>query len=181
MTAPIVSSARRFSRRAFVAAACAAPLTAHAAAEQGKAGNDAGGTATAPDAYIGVAPGSANKNPLPRPDTAAPKLVWTGFQPSAEGGRVFLQTTLEVAFDFQPRGKQLSLTLRNCRIHLKNNERDLDTSFFETPVAGVKARQRRKDVEVQIALKQPAETAPRLEDGPDGTKFLVLDFVAAKA
>lgn len=132
-------------------------------------------------AYIGVAPGSTNKNPLPRPDSPTPKLVWTGFQPSPEGGRVFLQTTLAVQFDFKPEGKQLSLTLRDCRIHLKNNERDLDTSYFDTPVAGVKTRQRRKDVEVRIALKTPVQTSPRVDDGPDGTKFVVLEFPLTKA
>lgn len=131
-----------------------------------------------PDAYIGVAPGSENKNPLPPAESDSPKLVWTGFQPSAEGGRVFLQTTLPVTYDVKSGGKQFSLMLRNCRIHLKNNERDLDTRFFDTPVAGVKARQRRKDVEVMISLKVPVEASPRVEEGPAGTKFVVLDFPA---
>lgn len=135
--------------------------------------------ATDPDEYIGVAPGSGNKNPLPKPQSDPPKLVWTGFQPSEAGGRVFLQTTQAVTYDTKPGGKSLSVTLRNCRIHLKNNERDLNTSFFDTPVAGVKVRQRRLDIEVTIALKSEVAASPRVEDGPDGTKFVVLDFPAA--
>ena len=127
-----------------------------------------------------MAPGSGNKNPLPKPNTGPPKLVWTGFQPSATGGRVFLQTTQSVTYDTKPSPKRLSLTLRNCRIHLKNNERDLNTSFFDTPVASVKVRQHRRDVEVTIGLKSAVTTSPREEDGPDGTKFVVLDF-ATKA
>jgi hypothetical protein len=129
-----------------------------------------------PDVYVGVAPGSANKNPLPKPETGAPLLVWTGFVPSEAGGKVFLQTTMPVTFDAKDGGKQLSLTLHNCKIHLKNNQRDLNTSFFNTPVAGIKTRQHKRDVEVVISLKSAMTAVPRMEDGPDGTKFVVIDF-----
>lgn len=138
--------------------------------------------ATGAEVYIGVSPGSTNKNPLPKPETNAPQLVWTGFQPSEAGGRVFLQTTTPVTFDLKDSGKQLALTLHNCRIHLKNNERSLDTSFFDTPVAGIKTRQHKRDVEVVISLKSAMTAVPRMEEGPDGTKFVVLDFpITAKA
>jgi hypothetical protein len=70
----------------------------------------------------------------------------------------------------------MSVFLRNCRIHLRNNRRNLDTRFFATPVQGVSARQRHKDVELRIALKEPTTATPRTEPGPDGTQFLVLDF-----
>ena len=142
-----------------------AASTAGVAAEKGVLGPTAPAGA---DEYIGVSPGSGNKNPLPKPESSAPQLVWTGFQPSETGGRVFLQTTMPVTYGVKEGGKQLVLTLHNCRVHLKNNERDLNTSFFDTPVAGIKTRQLRREVEVVISLKTAVSATPRVEDGPDG-------------
>ena len=34
----------------------------------------------------------------------------------------------------QPTDDGLSITLRKCRIHMRNNSRRLDTRFFATPV-----------------------------------------------
>jgi len=137
---------------------------------------------SSPADYVGVSPGTGNKNPLPKPDTSEPQLLWTGFQMSEAGGKVFLQTTTPVTFDLKNEAKQLSLTLHNCRIHLKNNQRELNTSFFDTPVAGIKTRQLKRDVEVVISLKSAMTAVPRMEDGPDGTKFVVVDFpMTAKA
>jgi hypothetical protein len=148
---------------------------APALAEQGLSGNVTD-SAALPEAYVGVAPGSGHKNPLPKPELNPPKLVWTGFQPSEAGGRVFLQTTVPVAFDVRDGGHFVALTLRNCRVHLRNNQRDLNTRFFDTPVAGIKTRQHKRDVEIVISLKAAMSATPQVEDGPDGTKFLVVDF-----
>src|SRR5205814_4577280 len=108
--------------------------------------------------YVGVVPGADAKNPLPRAKTAPPRLIWSGFQSVEGGSRVFFQTNKPVTFDVgkQPHeGKPgtVSVFLRNCRIHLRNNARHLDTRFFPTPVEGVTAVQRRKDVELRISLK----------------------------
>ena len=62
---------------------------------------------------------------------------------------------------------------------MTNNRRKLDTRFFSTPVAGVKARQKKKDVEVTITLKETSEPAIKAEAGPDGSQFVVLDFPPA--
>ncbi len=131
--------------------------------------------------YVGVAPGAGGRNPLPgaAATSPSPRLIWSGFQMAEQGSRVFFQTTGPVTFDVaSPQGKRprMSVFLRNCRIHLKNNRRNLDTRYFATPVAGVSAVQRRKDVELRIALKEPASATPRTEAGPDGTQFVVLDF-----
>jgi hypothetical protein len=142
--------------------------------------------------YVGVVPSPDARNPLPPAGKAPPHLIWSGFQSGATGSRVFFQTNLPVTFDLgkaatahggkrgagaQP-GKPatLSVFLRNCRIHLRNNSRHLDTRFFPTPVEGVTVVQRHKDVELRISLKQPATATPRTEAGPDGTQFLVLEF-----
>jgi hypothetical protein len=135
--------------------------------------------------YVGVIPGADSRNPLPKAKKAPPHLIWSGFK-SADGGgsQVFFQTNLPVTYDVVPGktgGKELSVFLRNCRIHLRNNGRNLDTRFFATPVEGVSARQRHKDVELRIALKEPASPTPRTEPGPDGSQFLVLDFPPGQA
>jgi hypothetical protein len=130
--------------------------------------------------YVGVVPGGDVKNPLPPAKKTPPRLIWSGFKSGAAGSEVFFQTNQPVTYDVVPSktgdGKELSVFLRNCRIHMRNNGRNLDTRFFATPVQGVTARQRRKDVELRIALKEPTTPTPRTEPGPDGSQFLVLDF-----
>jgi len=79
------------------------------------------------------------------------------------------------------RAPRLSVLLRNCRIHLKNNARRIDTRFFASPVEEVSARQRRKDVELAVTLEATATPTARTEAGPDGTSFLVLSFPPGKA
>jgi hypothetical protein len=138
--------------------------------------------------YHGVVPGPDARNPLPRPRSDPPRLIWTGFKMAGERSEIFLQTTRPVVHELSPgagkaaEGKPapLSVLLRNCRIHMRNNARRIDTRFFATPVEGVSARQRRKDVELNIALKDSALPEIRIEPGPDGSQFLVLSFPAGQ-
>jgi hypothetical protein len=143
----------------------------------------------APGPYQGVVPGPEARNPLPHPRSDPPRLIWTGFKMAGDRSEIFLQTTRPVVHEMPPasgkageaRRGSLSLLLRNCRIHLRNNARKIDTRFFATPVQGVSARQRRKDVELSIALKEAAVPEVRVEPGPDGTQFVVLSFPAGTA
>ncbi len=132
--------------------------------------------------YNGLAPGAASASPLPKPNlnTWGSKLMWTGFQMTPGGSRLFFQTSSPVGYDVKPGGKAVMLTLRNCRVHLKNNQRGLDTRYFATPVRAVSLKQRRKDVEIHIGLKAAAAAEPKVEPGPDGTSFVVLDFPPGK-
>ncbi len=136
--------------------------------------------------YDGVVPGPSGKNPLPAAPKGGPYLVWTGFQMTATGSRVFLQTTRPVQFDLnegaaKKSGKStLAVLLRGSRIHMANNRRKIDTRFFATPVAGISARQRGRDVEVRLALRELVAAVPHSEAGPDGTQFVVLDFPPGK-
>ena len=137
--------------------------------------------------YDGVVPGPNGRNPLPAAPKGGPYLVWTGFQMTATGSRVFLQTTQPVQFDLnegaaKKSGKStVAVLLRGCRIYMANNRRKIDTRFFATPVAGVSARQRGHDVEVRLVLRELASAVPHSEGGPDGTQFVVLDFPPGKA
>jgi hypothetical protein len=137
--------------------------------------------------YKGLA-GPEARNPLPQPKSEPPRLVWTGFKMAGDRSEIFLQTTRPVVHDLGAPGKasasrpgSLSLLLRNCRIHLRNNARKIDTRFFATPVESVSARQRKKDVELQIALKDAAVPEIRVQEGPDGTHFVVVSFPPGRA
>jgi len=132
--------------------------------------------------YGGVTPGTGASNPLPQPPASPPHLIWTGFQPTASGSRVFIQTTVPVEYEVKEghvsKGGHSTLTvlLRGCRIHMANNRRKLDTRAFPTPVQSISAKQRRNDVELLISLREPASATPGVEAGPNGTRFLVFDF-----
>jgi hypothetical protein len=136
--------------------------------------------------YGGVTPGSNASNPLPQPPLTPTHLIWTGFQPTATGSRVFFQTTAQVEFEVKEghvsKGGHSTLTvmLRGCRIHMANNRRKLDTRAFATPVQSVSAKQRGKDVALLITLREPASSTPGTEAGPNGTRFLVFDFPPGK-
>lgn len=136
--------------------------------------------------YGGVTLGGNASNPLPQSPLSPPHLIWTGYQPTAMGSRVFFQTTGPVEFEVKE-GRvskaghsTLTVLLRGCRIYMANNRRKLDTSAFPTPVQSVSAKQRRKDVELRIALREPARSTPGTEAGPNGTRFLVFDFPPGK-
>ena len=130
-----------------------------------------------------VVPGPTGKNPLPAaPKGGGPHLVWTGFQMTATGSRVFLQTTSPVQFDLEEgrvsKSGRSTLTVRltGCRLFLANNRRKIDTRYFPTPVSSVSARQRGRDIEVRIALREVASGVPHSEPGPEGSQFVVVDF-----
>jgi hypothetical protein len=135
--------------------------------------------------YDGVVPGPSGKNPLPEAPQGGVYLVWTGFQMTATGSQVFLQTTRPVEFDTKEGRKSgkptLAVVLHDCRIFMANNRRRIDTRYFATPVAAISAKQKRHDVEVRIALREPVTSVPHSEAGPDGTQFVVLDFPPGKA
>jgi hypothetical protein len=129
-----------------------------------------------------VVPGGGASPLAAGPKSGPPRLVWTGFQVTDEGSRVFVQTTglveLEVTGGTGKAG--VTVTLHNCRIHMRNNSRTLDTRFFASPVQQVAVHQRHRDVLLDIALRQPAKPTPHQEDGPEGTHFWVIDFAPAE-
>jgi hypothetical protein len=144
---------------------------------------DRGADPSAEGRYAGLSLDPQARNPLPAPKDDPPRLMWTGFSPGAAGGEIFLQTTRQVAHDMSVTSgaggrPTLSVFLRNCRIHWKNNARRIDTSFFATPVDGIVAKQKRKDVELSIRLKESVVPEVRTAPGPDGSQLLVLSFPA---
>lgn len=170
-----------------LAAALAAPAAAQDAGEAQQDEGDAA-SAPAPDAahkegqYTGVVPGHAP--PLRRP-TRRPIATWIGFQPTADGSRLFVQLTRDAEFHQQVAGDTLVVTIEGARFGSRNVRRRLDTRFFPTPVREVVPKpaprrgKRRAGIALHIAFKAPGqarEAAARLEAAPDGYHYLFLDF-----
>jgi hypothetical protein len=181
---PSTAQAKRKKRRA-VPATQAAGLVVRAPALDA-AGAESG---TVPDAappeelklagsYSGVRPGKVALPPHPPPAAGPPMLTWSGFMMTEGGSRVFLQMTREVPYTVSQSTRELTVMLRGCRIHRRNNARPVNTSFFATPVAKVQARQQGQDVKVVIGLRKPVQVQPRLEAGEAGYQFLMFDFPA---
>jgi hypothetical protein len=148
-----------------------------------------------PGAYEGVVPGEGNRAPRAiKPGTTPAAVTWPGFQLTDSGSRVFLQLTAPVQFQSstqapvapakgskakppKPAPTVLVVTLSGARIHLSNNERPLDTSFFPTPVLSAQIRPSGNDVQLLITLRDPT-AAPHihLDPSPTGYSFLFVDF-----
>ncbi len=126
-----------------------------------------------------VVPGGSGSPLGPAPTRGTPRLVWTGFQMIDGGSRVFVQTTAEVELKVGLGKGGVTLTLHNCRVHMRNNSRTLDTRFFASPVQQIAVHQRRRDIELDVALRAPVHSTARLEAGPGGTHFWVIDFAPA--
>ena len=126
-----------------------------------------------------VVPGGLGSPLAAGPKGGPPRLIWTGFQMTDGGSRVFVQTTGEVELELASHKDGVTVTLHNCRVSMRNNSRTLDTRFFATPVQQVVVHQRRHDVQLAIALKGPAQSTPSQQTGPDGSHFWVIDFAPA--
>jgi hypothetical protein len=141
----------------------------------------AAGSANAQGNYSGVAPGS---NVVPdgiatQPGAAA-LVTWPGFQMLGEGAsRVFIQTSVEVKAELKREGNNWALVLPGVSLPPGNARLPLDTSFFNTPVKSVRAKQH-KGAGVLVQLEMRSAVAPTLhtERASTGYFFVYLDFPA---
>jgi hypothetical protein len=113
----------------------------------------------------------------------APRLLWTGFRATPEGGEVLIQTSAAVELEQRPgvseSGDSSLFVLKHCRSGRRVDQLPLDTRFFRSPVTGVSVRARASDLEIAVALRQRVAAAPRKEAGPGGSWFWVIRFSAA--
>jgi colicin import membrane protein len=88
-------------------------------------------------------------------------MTWVGFQQTMESSRVFIKTTEPVRFHVTEEGTTLVvLELENTRIPMRNNQRFLDTHFFDTAVTMITPREiegasRNVRIEIQLRDKVP--------------------------
>ncbi len=143
--------------------------------------------------YGGVQPGVPHRtegHKAKRPP-AKGTLSWIGFEEKAGGAEIFLQSVapFEVA-QHVDRGT-LVVDLRGLDKLGHNTWRQVDTRFFDTPIARIVARRigaargkhaHRPEIEVRITFKNPKdahEGALRGANGPDGMYYQYLSFAGS--
>lgn len=124
--------------------------------------------------YLGVAPGANDHQPRVRKRRNAGRVAtWVGFQWVGEGGRVFIQANEPPQYTLVPGDPdEIIIDLPDTRLRTRNDSRRLDTSWFPTAVASVKARQEGRDLtRVTIKLREVVGYDLRQEGN-----YLLLDF-----
>ncbi len=97
-------------------------------------------------------------------DGALKDMTWVGFQQTLEASRVFIKTNEPVRYHVTEEGDELVvIELENTRIPLRNNQRFLDTHFFDSAVTMVTPREiegvsRNVRIEIQLRNKVPYRT-----------------------
>jgi hypothetical protein len=129
--------------------------------------------------YAGVKPGSGNN--LPRVEELKDKpgtwVTWPGFLLMPDGtSRLFLQTTVPVAYSIDERDKKISLKLKDAKVHLRNNRNPLVTVHFNTPLNRAYLKKNRKSLDLVMELRQ--SVMPRISQtvDHDGYHYLFVDF-----
>lgn len=132
--------------------------------------------------YAGVTPGSTTSENLPPKAEEIPEgalmLTWPGFMMREEGGsRFFVQTSRPVEIATRKSADRFELLLRDTKVHLTNNFRPLETSFFETPVTRASV-QRRGPKNLVMVFEMRADATPTVtqEKGKDGFNYVFVDF-----
>ena len=130
--------------------------------------------------YLGVQPGLRDTAPntqLREQNDAGNALTWLGFDMSAPGGRVFIQTASPAAYQVLPTEEtEVLIELKDCVLNWKNDGHHLDTSWFPSAVKRVHAKPSGKNkVLVRITLKRNGTYDLRQEGA-----YLFVDFVRSE-
>jgi hypothetical protein len=129
--------------------------------------------------YHGVAPGKDALPPHPPklPIKKGPqRLTWSGFQMKDGTPTVFLQTTGVPDYQVSESKGALVVTLRNTKIHLRNNRRPLRLEAWDTNVTKVEAQANGHDTRVTIHMKGAAAHKEHVEPAAGGFQFLVISL-----
>ena len=146
------------------APAAAAPAPAAGGEEQPAAAAPAAGERTHADELAAPPPPAASGDTTVSSRRKRLELVGLRFNGSPA---VFIRTNEPVHYSVKDNGTSLIVTIENTRITRHNDTRPLDVHFFDSPIAMVRARQVRRNVEVDIQLKnqaqyQAAQTGPEV-------------------
>jgi len=145
--------------------------------------------------YGGVAPGQPKPDPNARPPKAKrppPKgtLTWIGFEAKDGGAQVFFQSVAPFDVKQHVEGSTLVVHLALSRLGA-NTWRQVDTRFFDNPIAGLVARPvratratkgrpaRGSGISVRITFKNPKdarEGTVRAQAEADGMYYAYLTF-----
>lgn len=137
-------------------------------------------TAPASDTYRGVVPGGTALPPHPPklPLKGPQRLTWSGFQVKDGVPTVFVELTSAPDYKVDEAKGELTVTLRNTVVKLKNNLRPLRVGFFNTNVSSVDTHGRGRDVQVVIHTKDAAAPShrERVEPAAGGFQMLVIEL-----
>ncbi len=81
-------------------------------------------------------------------------MTYIGFRERGGVSRVFVRLDGRARFRQRQDGKTFVLELLDTRVNVKNNERPLDTSYFDTPVLRVQARPGPHDTRIEVELRR---------------------------
>jgi hypothetical protein len=131
--------------------------------------------------YKGVAPGGPALPPHPPrlPVKKGPqRMTWPGFQLKDGVPTVFLEVTAPPDYAVQDAPGEVTVTLKNTTVPLKNNRRPLDVSGFQTSVTSVAAAKSGKDVRVTIKTKgsERPQHKERVESAAGGFSLVVIEL-----
>jgi hypothetical protein len=110
-----------------------------------------------PEEYVAPAP-SEERVEI---SSAIKNMTWVGFQQTRDSSRVFIKTSEPVKFHVVEEGRNLIvLELENTRIPVRNNQRFLDTHFFDSAVTMIVPREiegisRNVRIEIQLRNRVP--------------------------
>jgi hypothetical protein len=106
--------------------------------------------------YGGVIPGQKPEKPKKQP--AKGTLSWIGFEANGGGAKVFFQSPGSFEVTQHVEGSTLVVNLMLQRMGA-NTWRQVDTRFFDNPLAGIqaKAARKKKGLEVRITFKNPKD------------------------
>jgi len=96
------------------------------------------------------------------------KILWVGFQQMLAASRVFIKTDRVVKYSlYKPNPKTIIVEFPRAVVPLKNNQRELMTGSFNTPVEMVRVIENKKSrtSRIVINLKRPVGYIYR-QDGP---------------
>jgi hypothetical protein len=131
--------------------------------------------------YGGVSPGAQHLPPrAPRmPVKKGPqRLTWSGFQVIEGTPTVFLELTGTPDFSVGERPGELTVTLKNTIVPVKNNKRPLRVEAFNTGVKNVETSTHGRDTRVTIHVKDPVAHKERVVAAAGGFQMLLIELTS---
>lgn len=138
--------------------------------------------------YGGVIPGQQQRTPerpaKPKKPPAKGTLSWIGFEAKDGGAQLFFQSVAPFEVTQRLEGATLIVHLSLSKLGM-NTWRQVDTRFFDNPLAMVRAKQVRgskgkgKGIDVRITFKNPKDAKEgtlRTATEADGLSYVYLSF-----
>jgi hypothetical protein len=131
--------------------------------------------------YQGVVPGGqalpprAPKLPLRK---GPQRMTWSGFQVQNGVPTVFLEVTGDPQYSVDDAPGELTVTLKNTVVPIRNNRRALQVAQFDTPVQVVETSSKGHETRVTIKVKGTTKPAhhERVENAAGGFRMLVIEL-----